>query len=64
MQAILITAYTEWDLLLRLVGKFDNSFNIYIHIDAKVLAVSLKARSHKCIIASTCLIPPQLTLYT
>ena len=36
MQAILITAYTEWDLLLRLVGKFDNSFNIYIHIDAKV----------------------------
>lgn len=35
MQAILITAYTEWDLLLRLVRKFDDAFNIYIHIDAK-----------------------------
>lgn len=33
--AILITAYKDFEALEELIDKFDNSFNIYIHIDKK-----------------------------
>lgn len=34
-QAILITAYKDFEQLITLVNFFDNDFNIYIHIDKK-----------------------------
>ncbi len=34
-QVILITAYKDFDLLKKLVGSFNNDFNIYIHVDKK-----------------------------
>ena len=50
-QAILITAYRDFDQLLDLVALFDDRFGVYIHIDKKSncgdrIYDSLKGQSH------------------
>lgn len=34
--AVLIVAHTQLDLLIELIGKFDNNFSFFIHVDKKV----------------------------
>lgn len=45
MQAILITAYKNYEHLLKLVGFFDENFAIYIHIDKKSTITSQQITS-------------------
>jgi hypothetical protein len=48
-QAVLITAYKNYDQLEALVNRFDSSFEIFIHIDKKSILVDKQLSQLRCL---------------